>query len=488
MAANRRRNLPGSKSRPPRATRALAAGLVAASALSLCTAQAQPARPTPSRAIALTDISASFEALAAQVSSSTVQVVATGLAVEAGDASGVVERRRATGSGVILDAAGHVMTNYHVVQGARRVQIVLGATPAGQSIVRQRGKTLDATVVGVDEETDLALLRLDAAGLTLAPLPLGDSDGLRPGQLVFAFGSPLGLDNTVTMGVVSAVGRQLEADDPMVYIQTDAPINPGSSGGPLVDAAGRVVGINTLILSQGGGSEGLGFAAPSNIVRTVYEQLKARGYVTRGTIGVAVQSVTSVLAAALRLPTEWGALVADLDSDGPASRAGLRRGDVIVALDGKPIENSRQLDVNLYRRSAGSVAVLDVLRGSERVRLSIGVDERADDPGRFAELVTRDRHLVARLGVLAVTLTDALRSQLGAGPELSGVLVAARASEAAGEYGIQPGDLIVSVNAAPVKTLEALRQIVTSLPLRAPCALQVLRQGQFLYLAFEIEE
>lgn len=455
----------------------------------MCTAEAQPApTPAPSRALALADISASFEALAAQVSSSTVQVVATGLAVEAGDASGVVERRRSTGSGVILDAAGHVMTNYHVVQGARRVQVVVAAAPAGQSIVRPRGKTMDATVVGVDEETDLALLRLDPAGLTLTPLPLGDSDDLRAGQLVFAFGSPLGLDNTVTMGVVSAVGRQLEADDPMVYIQTDAPINPGSSGGPLVDASGRVVGINTLILSQGGGNEGLGFAAPSNIVRTVYEQLKARGYVTRGTIGVAVQSVTAVLAAALKLPTESGALVSDLDGDGPAGRAGLTRGDVIVALDGKPIENARQLDVNLYRRAAGSLATLDVLRGSRSLRLKVAVDERADDPARFSELVTRERHLVARLGVLAVTLTDAVRSQLGVGAETTGVLVAARASEAAAEYGIQPGDLIVAVNTTPVARLEDVRQIVGALPLRAPCALRILRHGQFLYLAFEIEE
>ena len=151
----------------------------------------------------------------------------------------------------------------------------------GQSIVRPRGRTLDAEVAGVDEETDLALLKVN--GATLAPLALGDSDRLRAGQLVFAFGSPLGLDNTVTMGVVSAVGRQLEADDPMVYIQTDAPINPGSSGGPLVNAAGQLVGINTLLLTQGGGNEGLGFAAPSNIVKTVYEQLKAHGRVKRGT-------------------------------------------------------------------------------------------------------------------------------------------------------------------------------------------------------------
>jgi serine protease Do len=469
--------------------RAMALGLVAAAGtLAAPAAAAGQAKPASARTIALADISASFEALAAQVSSSTVQVLATGLAVDPDDTSGVAERRRATGSGVIVDGRGSVMTNYHVVQGARRVQVVLPSKADGTSIVRPRGATLDATVVGVDEETDLALLRVDPQGQTLQALPLGDSDTLKPGQLVFAFGSPLGLDNTVTMGVVSAVGRQLEADDPMVYIQTDAPINPGSSGGPLVDAHGRVVGINTLILSQGGGNEGLGFAAPSNIVKTVYEQLQAQGYVRRGTIGASVQSITPVMAAALGLPQESGALVADVDPDGPAGKAGLRVGDIVVALDGKRIENGRQLDVNLYRRAAGTSATLDIVRGTDRQRLQMAVDERGDDPLRFAELVTREQHLVPRLGVLALTLSDALRARLGAAPDVTGVLVAARATEAAAEYGILPGDLIVSVNRTRVTRLDALQQIVARLPARAPCALQVFRQGQFLFLAFEIEE
>ena len=476
----------------PRARRlrqAVTASLIAtAGALATPHAQAQSAPAAPARSISLTDISASFEALAAQVSSSTVQVLASGLAVDpdvpTGD--GIVERRRASGSGVILDAGGYVMTNYHVIQGARRVQVVLAGKPAGTSIVKPRGKTVDATVVGIDEETDLALLKVTGASLT--PLPLGDSDRLKAGQLVFAFGSPLGLDNTVTMGVVSAVGRQLEADDPMVYIQTDAPINPGSSGGPLVDAQGRVVGINTLILSQGGGNEGLGFAAPSNIVRAVYDQLKAGGRVRRGSIGVAVQSITPVLAEALQLPQESGALVADVDSDGPGAKAGLRIGDVVVGLDGKAIENGRQFDVNLYRRARGSLAKLDVLRGTERLTLTAAVDDRRDDPARYSELVTREQHLVPKLGVLAITLSDALRDDLGLDKDDAGALVAARASEAAGEYGIQTGDLIVAVNRTRVRTLEDLRAALAKLPARAACALQILRQGQYTYLAFEIEE
>lgn len=450
-------------------------------------AWAQTVAPAP-HALTLSEISASFESLAAAVGSSTVQVLATGLALDPDTAGGdaLVERRRSSGSGVILDASGDIMTNYHVVQGARRVRVVLVSRPEGGSIVRPRGKTLEATVVGVDEETDLALLKV--SGATLSPLPLGDSDTLRPGQLVFAFGSPMGLDNTVTMGVVSAVGRQLEPDDPMVYIQTDAPINPGSSGGPLVDARGRVVGINTLILSQGGGNEGLGFAAPSNIVAAVYDQLKAHGRVRRGTIGAVVQSITPVLAAALQLPLDRGALVADVDAGGPAAKGGLQIGDIVVALDGKPIENGRQLDVNLYRRVAGAVTALDVRRGRETLRLSMDVEDRGDDPLRFAELVTREQHLVPRLGVLAITLTDRLREELGLGASDTGGLVAARAGEEAVEYGIQPGDLIVAVNTTRVTSLEAVRQAVAALPARAACALQVLRQGQYLFLAFEFEE
>ncbi|HUU36210.1 MAG TPA: trypsin-like peptidase domain-containing protein, partial [Vicinamibacterales bacterium] len=387
---------------------AIVVGLAAAHGLTTTAASAQTAAARP-RAITLAEVSAAFEALAAQVSSSTVQVLASGLIVDpdAPAGGGFAERQRASGSGVILDAAGYVMTNYHVIQGARRVQVVLASSRQGTSVVRPRGRTLDATVIGVDEETDLALLKV--GGAAFSALPLGDSDALRAGQLVFAFGSPLGLDNTVTMGVVSAVGRQLEPDDPMVYIQTDAPINPGSSGGPLVDAAGRVVGINTLILSQGGGNEGLGFAAPSNIVGAVYDQLKMHGRVRRGSIGALAQSITAVLAEALQLPQDTGALVSDLDPDGPGAAGGLRIGDIVVALDGKAIENGRQLEVNLYRRAAGSDAALDVLRGAERLRLSVAVEERHDDPLRFSELVTRETNGVPRLGVLALSLTPALR-------------------------------------------------------------------------------
>ena len=195
---------------------------------------------------------------------------------------------RSSGSGVIVDPDGYIVTNAHVVERATRIEVELplaatGSAP-GSSILRRRGRMVGAQVVAIDHETDIAVLKVEAKGLPV--LPFGDSEALRPGQIVLAFGSPLGLESSVTMGVVSAVARQLTPEDPMIYIQTDAPINPGNSGGALVDTEGRLVGINTLIYSQSGGNEGIGFAAPSNIVRNVFAQIRKTGRVRRGEIGV----------------------------------------------------------------------------------------------------------------------------------------------------------------------------------------------------------
>ena len=190
---------------------------------------------------------------------------------------------------------------------------------------------------------------------------------LKPGQIVMAFGSPLGLNASVTMGVVSAVARQLEPEDPMIYVQTDAPINPGNSGGPLVDADGRVVGINTLIYSQSGGHEGIGFAAPSNIVRNVFDQIRKTGRVRRGEIGVITQTITPLIAEGLGLSQDWGVVDSDVDPNGPGGRAGLQAGDIVLALDGKPMENGRQFQVNFYTRGVGAPVTLEILRGEARV-------------------------------------------------------------------------------------------------------------------------
>jgi serine protease Do len=279
-----------------------------------------------------------------RVSPTVVQIVAVAVAPTGRAASGEVGVERRGGSGVLVSKDGYIVTNAHVVESARSLDVLLARPAApddpGRSIVRPVRQRVEATVVGVDLETDLAVLKISETALPA--LDFGDSDQLGEGDLVLAFGSPLGLDNSVSMGVVSAVGRQLRPDDHMVYIQTDTSINPGNSGGPLVDMSGRIVGINTLIYSQSGGNEGIGFAAPSNIVQSVYKQIRANGRVRRGSIGVTAQTITPSLAEGLGLSQKWGVILSDVHPDSPAAAAGLAAGDIVTALDGT-MENGRQL-------------------------------------------------------------------------------------------------------------------------------------------------
>ena len=448
-------------------------------------------RPRADATPSLTAFSKALESLADRVSQSVVQVVVVGYAPasEAAPSSDTLfERQRSTGSGVILDPTGYIITNHHVVAGARRVQVllpILRDPETGRSIVRPRGRVVDARIVGIDDETDLAVLKVEETGLRA--LAFADSDTLRPGQIVCAFGSPLGLENSMSMGVVSAVGRQLEPDDPMVYVQTDAPINPGNSGGPLVDTEGRLVGISTLILSQSGGNEGLGFAAPSNIVQSIFQQIRAAGRVKRGTIGVHAQTLTPLMARGLGLGHDVGVVLGDVAPSSTAAAAGLLVGDIVLSLDGKTMENGRQFDVNLYRRAAGDVATLEVLRDGQRLKFPVAVAERDDDPLRFADLVSPERNVIERLGVLGLDVTPAVSEALGGLRRKGGVLVATRAMNAAAVYGLEPGDIIFSVNGTAVNALVALRTLIGRLPANAPCVLQIQRQGQLMFVSFEIE-
>ena len=336
------------------------------------------AQAAPSRgAAAIADLSGALESAAKIVGPSVVEIFTTSYAPAEGvlpRSADLVTTQRASGSGVIVDADGYILTNAHVVRGAQRLRVELAIPAIGRSILATRSRTVTGTIVGIDLETDLALIKVSEPNLPA--LTFGDSDDLKAGQLVLAFGSPLGLHNSVTLGVVSAVARQLQPESPMIYVQTDASISPGSSGGPLVDLRGRLMGINTLILSQGGGSEGFGFAAPSNIVRTVYEQLRKGGRVRRGDIGVRAQTLSPTLAAGLNLGRDHGVVLSDVMPGGPAARAGLRPGDIVMALDGKAMENGRQLQVSLYRRLVGDVVNLDVLRGDQTLKVT-GRDDRA---------------------------------------------------------------------------------------------------------------
>ena len=364
-----------------------------------------PRQPAPARGLAgLADLSRSLEQLVEKISPSVVQIFVTGYVPpdeEDQAATGEPSLERSSGSGVILDPDGYIITNAHVVEYATRLEVELPFTATGgapgRSIVRRRGRNVGAQVVAIDHETDLAVVKVEAKGLPA--LTIGDSDTLRPGELVLAFGSPLGLDSSVTMGVVSAVARQLTPDDPMIYVQTDAPINPGSSGGALVDTEGRLVGINTMIYSQSGGSEGIGFAAPSNIVRNVFTQIRKTGRVRRGEIGVYPQTVTPLMAEALKLGPEAGVILSDVTPGGPGARAGLQPGDVVLTLDGKRMENGRQFRINLYTRSIGDQVAIEVQRAERRLTARVSVAERDSDMGRLADLVT-PQNAIHEIGVL----------------------------------------------------------------------------------------
>ncbi|MDH3214680.1 MAG: trypsin-like peptidase domain-containing protein [Candidatus Krumholzibacteria bacterium] len=441
----------------------------------------------------LDELSDSFEALVEAISPAVVQIFATGYG-PVGDGvttSGLIVKRRAGGSGVILHPDGYIITNAHVVDGARRVQVMLPlADPTkkmARSILRPRGRRVEAQIVGVDRETDLAVLKVAYSDLPY--LELGDSDELRQGQIVLAFGSPYGLENSVSMGVVSSVSRQLTPEAPMIYIQTDATINPGNSGGPLTDTQGRVVGINTMIASRGGGSEGVGFAAPSNIVLNVYRQFRSSGRVRRGHIGVHAQTITATVAAGLGLEREWGVVLGDVYPGGPADRAGLRIGDVVLTLNGKTMENGRQFDVNLYRRPVGEEVTVEVERISGNRNFTVSVIERQDDPERFSNLVKPGKNLVPQLGILAVDVDDYTRRMLPPLRRDDGVVVAARAADApvGDNMFLLPGDVIHMVNRTPVGSVENLRALLNGLQTGDAVVCQVERGGQLMFIALEID-
>src|SRR5580704_1397110 len=284
----------------------------------------------------LQQLNSALEGLVAKVSPAVVRILVTGYgAIEESNKSqtALVARQHAVGSGVIVSSDGYIMTNAHVVEGAHRIRVVLPmpsldfpqAEPVGKEHV------LDAKLIGIHKDSDLALLKIDQTNLPT--LELGSARRVHQGQLVFAIGSPEGLQNTVTMGVISSVGRQPDPDRPMVYIQTDAPINPGNSGGPLIDMDGYVLGINTLILSQGGGSEGLGFAIPARIVGFVYQSLRKHGHVHRVEVEAGAQTITASLAKGLGLSRSWGVIVSDVNPGSPAETAGLKVEDIIISAD-----------------------------------------------------------------------------------------------------------------------------------------------------------
>jgi serine protease Do len=336
---------------------------------------------------------------------------------------------------------------------------------------------------------DLALLKIDAEGLPV--LPVADFGKLRQGQIVFAFGSPEGFQNSVTMGVVSSIARQLDPDDPMLYIQTDAPINPGSSGGPLVNTAGELVGLDTFIRTQSGGNEGIGFALPGVLIRFVFDQLRSHGHVHRPVIGAGLQTVTPTLAAALKLPRNSGVVVSDVLPDSPAEAAGLKLNDILLTVDNTPLDNVAALTGLSFQHVPGTPMRVQVQRGARVMAFDITpVEVQEDqDAGRFSGEADPARGRVASLGVIAVTLDSAAAATVGFLRIASGALVVARMADAQNDdVGLEPGDVIHEVNGTSVFSVDDLQAALARLGRGAPVAIQVERRGQWSYLVFEAQE
>jgi serine protease Do len=454
---------------------------------------AQSTKQPPAATNALRDLNASVQDLTKQVSLSVVQVLVTGYGYGPIDDRSREARllfgRRSIGSGAIIDSNGYIITNAHVVAGAQHVQVVLHGRRIDdgpvQSLAVDSEQTVDARIVGTASDIDLALLKVEAAGLRA--LPLADYDKIRQGELVFAFGSPDGLLNSVTMGVVSSIARQPDPDGPRIYIQTDAPINPGNSGGPLVNVNGELVGLNTFILTESGGSQGLGFAIPSAVVAVAYPQLRRYGHLHRAIIGIGVQAITPALAAGLGLSTTSGVIVSDIIPDGPADIAGVQVQDIVATVNGKPMNSVPMLELELNTRTPGDTVMLGLIRGSQTVSLAVSVIEQPHSIDQLSDLADPATHSIRRLGIVGIDITDTTAALLPGLRISSGVLVAAREQETAGTaVPLVVGDVIHAMNTFAVRSLDGLRVLLDGIKAGSEVVLQIERNGQLMFITFQM--
>ncbi len=351
------------------------------------------------------------------------------------------ERRvQAAGSGVVISRDGYILTNNHVVEGAKEVLVTL-----------DDGRELEAEIVGLDPKTDLAVLKIDN-GDDMPGAAMGDSNGLRVGDQVMAIGNPFGLSHTVTSGIVSAKGRVIGAGPYDDFIQTDASINPGNSGGPLFNMQGEVVGINTAIVAQG---QGIGFTIPINTAKDLIPQLVEEGEVTRGYIGVHIQPVTRELAKAMNLDERKGALVADVLAGGPADEAGVERGDVIVSFDGKAVERSHDLPAMVAATSVEKKASLKVVRNGEERSLTVQVAELEHET---ADKPSRDQDDETRWGLRLQDLTPHIARKLGVDADRGAVVADVESGSPAQRASLRRGDVILEVDRKPVASVDEVKQ------------------------------
>jgi serine protease Do len=380
-------------------------------------------------------------------------------------------KTRSLGSGFIIDPQGYVVTNNHVVEGADKIKVIL-----------EGGKEYQATIKGRDPKTDLALIHIVNPPPNLPYLKFGDSDAIRQGDWVVAVGNPFGLSHTLTQGIISAKGRAIGAGPYDNFLQTDASINPGNSGGPLLNLQGEVVGINTAILASG---QGIGFATPSNIAKSIIPQLREKGKVVRGMIGVQVQNVTPELAKSFGMSEPKGALVAEVNPGSPAEKAGIQRGDIIIEFNGHPIHEMNELPRLVAGTAPGSKGTLKVLREGKEKALNITISELADE--RQAQTAPEEGGgEESPLGLAVKNLTPELAKRFRLRDHKGVVVVQVAPGSAGADAGVRPGDLVLEVNGQVVSTVQEYQVALKHLKKGEVARFLIKRQGRTLYLTVEI--
>lgn len=378
-------------------------------------------------------------------------------------------KQRSLGSGFIVEPDGLILTNYHVVDNAEKITVRL-----------LDGRELAGRVVGKDQKTDIALVKISARDLPVAPL--GDSDRLEVGEWVVAIGNPFGLDNTVTSGIVSAKDRQIGAGPYDHFIQTDASINPGNSGGPLVNLQGEVVGIDTAIFSQSGGNIGIGFAIPINLVKDLLPQLKSGGKITRGWLGVSIQGMTPDLAASLGLDQVKGALVSSVVHDGPAERAGIKAGDVVLEYDGKEINHANDLPFLVAGTPVGKTVSLQIFRDKKETPVAVAIEKMKEE-----EVVASNTEK-GDLGLTVEEINPEIAESLGLNRAHGVVITAVEPDSPGDETGLQPGDIIREINRKPIRDLSEYRKTMASVAADKSILFLVQREDNTIFLALRKEE
>jgi serine protease Do len=379
------------------------------------------------------------------------------------------QRQRSLGSGFIIDGDGSILTNNHVVENAQKIVVKL---PGDE-------QDYEAKVIGRDPKTDIAVIKINAK-TSLSTATLGDSDRLEVGEWVVAIGNPFGLDGSVTSGIVSAKGRHNITQGPYDnFIQTDASINPGNSGGPLINLKGEVIGINTAIFSRTGGNIGIGFAIPINLVKEVLPQLRGKGKVTRGFLGVLIQKVTPEIAESLGMDKGYGALVANVSKDGPADKAGVKVGDVIVEFDGKEVKESSDLPIIVARTTVEKRARMKVLRDKKEVTLTVTVGELKD------EEVVASAPEKGELGLTVQRLTPQMAESLGLDKTEGVVVTVVEPGSVADEAGIRRGDVIMEVDRKPIRNLDEYKKSVGAIRKGRGVLFLVRRGDSTLFLALK---